>query len=131
MCGIAGIVHLDARPVERSALRAMTDAIGFVDRLARHPRMAEFYGPMIDPASPDAWEAHARTTYITYYHGVGTCRFGRDDDPLAVTTPDLRVRGIDGLWVADASVLPEVPRANTNLAAIMVGELAARAIAGS
>lgn len=110
-------------------VRAMTDAIGFVARLARHPRMAEFYGPMIDPASPDGWEDHVRSTHITYYHGVGTCRFGRDDDPLAVTTPDLRVRGIDGLWVADASVLPTVPRANTNLAAIMVGELAAREVA--
>ena len=71
------------------------------------------------------------SSYITYYHGVGTCRFGPDGDPMAVTTPDLRVRGIDNLWVADASVLPTVPRANTNLAAIMVGEIAARTIAAS
>ena len=69
------------------------------------------------------------SSYITYYHGVGTCRFGPDDDPLAVTTPSLRVRGLDNLWVADASVLPTVPRANTNLAAILVGEVAAREVA--
>jgi len=110
-------------------VRAMTDGVAFVARLAAHPRMAEFYGPMLSPDDPERWEEHVRTSYITYYHGVGTCRFGRDDDPLAVTTPDLRVRGMDNLWVADASVLPDVPRANTNLAAIMVGELAARVVA--
>lgn len=110
-------------------VQAMTDGIALVDRLARHPRMAEFTGPMIDPDDPARWTDHVRSTYITYYHGVGTCRFGAEDDPLAVTTPDLRVRGIRNLWVADASVLPTVPRANTNLAAIMVGEIAARAIA--
>jgi choline dehydrogenase len=110
-------------------VKAMVDAIGFVDRLVRDPRLAAFYGPMISPETPEDWEEHVLSSYITYYHGVGTCRFGPDDDPLAVTTPDLRVRGIDNLWVADASVLPTVPRANTNLAAIMVGEIAARTIA--
>lgn len=69
----------------------------------------------------------------TYYHPVGTCRIG--DDPLAVVDTELRVRGIDGLRVADASVMPEVPDANTNAASIMIGERVAafvlpKAIAG-
>ena len=48
-----------------------------------------------------------------------------------MTDPTLRVRGIDNVWVTDASVLPTVPRANTNVAAIMVGEVAARLVAGA
>jgi choline dehydrogenase len=45
--------------------------------------------------------------------------------------PTLRVHGLDGLWVADASVLPTVPHANTNLAAILVGEVGARSVAAA
>jgi choline dehydrogenase len=112
-------------------VRAMLGAIGFVDRLTKHPRLAEFYGPMISPASPDAWEEHVLSSYITYYHGVGTCRIGPAADPLAVVGPDLRVHGLENLWVADASVLPVLPHANTNLSAILVGEVAARLIAAA
>jgi choline dehydrogenase len=68
---------------------------------------------------------HIRASYITYNHGVGTCRIGPADDPGAVVSPALRVHGVEGLWVADASVLPTVPHANTALAAILVGEIAA------
>lgn len=71
---------------------------------------------------------HILASYISYYHGVGTCRLGPGDDPGAVVGPDLRVHGVEGLWVADASVLPTVPHANTNLAAILVGEVAARSL---
>jgi choline dehydrogenase len=57
-------------------------------------------------------------------HPTSTCRMGSPDDPTSVVDPGCRVLGIDGLQVVDASVLPSVPRANTNLTAIMVGELA-------
>ena len=59
----------------------------------------------------------------TYYHPVGTCKIGVDDD--AVVDPELRVHGIEGLRVADASVMPTVVCVNTNPAAIMIGEKAA------
>jgi choline dehydrogenase len=62
----------------------------------------------------------------TYYHPVGTCRMGADDE--AVVDPELRVHGIEGLRVADASVLPTVVCVNTNAASIMIGEKAAELV---
>lgn len=109
-------------------VRAIVDGIGFVDRLTSHPALAWFYGSLLSPGSRDTWEQHVLSTYIAYYHGVGTCRIGPDGDPDAVVDAALRVHGIDNLRVADASVLPTVPHANTNLAAILVGEIAAREI---
>ena len=55
-------------------------------------------------------------------HISGTCRMGAPDDPRAVVDPRGRVLGLEGLWVADASVFPEVPRANTNLPTIAAAE---------
>jgi choline dehydrogenase len=61
-----------------------------------------------------------------YNHSVGTCRIGTD--PAAVTDPELRVRGIDGLRVADASVMPAIPGANTHAAVLAIAERAATLI---
>jgi choline dehydrogenase len=110
-------------------VQALVDGIGLVDRLTRHPELAAFYGQLLTLESPDRWREHVLTSYDTYHHGVGTCRIGPDRDPGAVVDPGLRVHGIENLRVADASVLPTVPHANTNLAAVMVGEIAAREIA--
>jgi choline dehydrogenase-like flavoprotein len=110
---------------------AMEGGIAFVRELVRHPALAEFYGELVSPEADGDMREHILSSYISYYHGVGTCRIGPAGDPLAVVDPTLRVRGVDGLWVADASVLPTVPHANTNLAAILVGELGARAIAAA
>lgn len=110
---------------------AMLGGIRLVERLTSHPDLAAFYGPRIVPDPGSDPTDHIRTSYITYNHGVGTCRIGSADDPGAVVSPTLQVHGVDGLWVADASVLPTVPHANTALAAILVGEIAAGELLGA
>ena len=71
-------------------------------------------------ATREQLRGYVRMAAIPLYHPVGTCRIGKDE--LAVVDPDLRVRGLTGLWVADASVMPSLPAANTNATAIMIGD---------
>lgn len=70
----------------------------------------------------DKLAEHVRTNVAGTFHVCGTCRMGAADDPEAVVDPEGRVYGIGGLRVADASVMPTVPRGNTNLPTIMVAE---------
>jgi choline dehydrogenase len=74
------------------------------------------------PTESDLVE-HIRRQTQTLYHPVGTCAMGTGEQ--AVVDPELRVRGLEGLRVADASVMPMVPRGNTNAPTVMVGEKAA------
>jgi choline dehydrogenase len=82
-------------------------------------------GPYNVPAgdSDEAIRAHAAATTYAVYHPVGTCRMGTDDD--AVVDEQLRVNGLQGLRVIDASIMPRVPRGNTNAPTIAVAERAA------
>ena len=66
----------------------------------------------------------------TIFHPVGTARMGRADDPLAVVDPELRVRGVAGLRIADASVMPSITSGNTNSPTLMIAERAAGLIRG-
>ena len=68
--------------------------------------------------------AFAHRESDTIYHGAGTCKMGPDSDRTAVVDPSLRVRGVDGLRVADGSIMPEVVNATTNAACVMIGETA-------
>jgi choline dehydrogenase-like flavoprotein len=74
------------------------------------------------PSYPDraSLTAEVRNRATTVYHPVGTCRMGVDE--RAVVDPQLRVRGIDGLRVADASIMPSIVGGNTNAASMMIGE---------
>ncbi len=82
-------------------------------------------------ADDDALDAWIRQTVGTSRHVSGTCRIGPDGDAMAVTDQQCRVRGMQGLWVADPSIMPQVTRANTNATAIMIGERVAEWIAES
>lgn len=73
--------------------------------------------------------AYARSNGGTVYHGVGTCRMGQDDG--AVVDPQLRVRGVVGLRVVDASVMPAITSTNTNATVLMLAERAAELIQGA
>lgn len=73
---------------------------------------------------------HARHTGNTTYHPIGTCRMGPAERPDSVVDDQLRVHGLQGLRVADASIMPTMPAANTNAAALMIGEKAADLILG-
>jgi choline dehydrogenase len=86
--------------------------------------MQAYYGPLIMSGPRDDWTSLARSTYESYHHGVGTCMMGPTSNPLAVVDQHLRVHGVDNLWVADASIMPTVTHANTNLTSIMIGERA-------
>jgi choline dehydrogenase len=76
-----------------------------------------------------ALRAHARATAQTLYHPVGTCRMGSDD--AAAVDPELRVRGVVGLRVADASVMPRIVRGHTNAPSIAIGVRAGELVAGT
>jgi choline dehydrogenase-like flavoprotein len=80
--------------------------------------------------SDGALDEHIRRTVKTDYHPVGTCRMGHDDDPEAVVGADLRVRGIDGLRVIDASVIPKLVSANTNAPTMAIADRAVSLLRG-
>ncbi|SCW81697.1 GMC family oxidoreductase [Ancylobacter rudongensis] len=73
-------------------------------------------------ADDDALTDFVRTNVGGTWHPSGTCRMGQADDPLAVTSPTGAVLGVEGLRVADASLMPSIPRANTNMPTVMIAE---------
>lgn len=85
--------------------------------------------PGTDARSDDALLAHIRALSQTLYHPAGTCRMGSDAG--SVVDPQLRVRGIAGLRIADASVIPKLPRGHTNWPTVMIAERASDLIAAT
>lgn len=104
--------------------RCMVEGVKLGRRLAATramaPWVAEEIAPGPEAASDEDILAWIRRTGGTIYHPSGTCRMG--GDPESVVDPELRVRGIEGLRVADASIMPTVVSGNTNAACIMIGE---------
>lgn len=108
-------------------LRRMVHGIRRAEELLAADALKPYVGDCMDPYEggddDEALARYVRGNAETLYHPTGTCRMGTDDD--AVVDPDLRVRGIEALRVADVSVLPEITRGHTNAPAIMIGEKAA------
>ena len=100
--------------------------------LAQEPLASFVAGEILpgdDKRSDDELRAHLRALSQTLYHPAGTCRMG--SDAASVVDPQLRVRGVDGLRVADASVMPKLPRGHTNWPTVMIAERAASFVAAS
>ena len=109
------------------------DALRVVRRIVAQPALAKYQPNEFKPGaafqSDDDLASAAGDIASTIFHPVGTARMGRSDDPQAVVDPHLRVRGIAGLRVVDASVMPTITSGNTNSPTLMIAEKAARWIA--
>ena len=101
--------------------------MGATEALAQWGARELYPGPQVTTSAQ--LRDYIRRTAITYHHQVGTCKMGTDE--LAVVDPQLRVGGVEGLRVADASVMPTVTSGNTNAASLMIGERVAALVAGS
>ena len=85
-------------------------------------------GDKLEPPTDEEIAAYIREWAKTDFHPAGTCKMG--SDAMAVVDPDLRVRGLAGLRVIDASIMPTLVSGNTNASSIMIGEKGAAAIRG-
>jgi choline dehydrogenase len=103
-------------------VKAVVAGMLFVRDLAATSPMRAFYGPLLEPKDGEDWARFAQTHYDSFHHGVGTCMLGPSSNPMAVVDQHLRVHGVSNLRVADASIMPTIPHAPTNLTCIMIGE---------
>ena len=109
--------------------RVAVDSIRLARRLAGAPALAPYrpreYLPGADLTRDDELLTAAGNIGTTIFHPIGTARMGRDDDPMAVVDGRLRLRGLGGLRIADASVMPRIVSGNTNSPTLMIAEKAA------
>lgn len=110
----------------------LREGLKIMRRVMAQPALAPYRGPELRPGaevqSDDEWEAYIRENLLTVHHMAGTARMGAD--PMAVVSDELRVHGIEGLRIADASVMPTLTSGNTNAPTIMIAEKAADLILG-
>lgn len=113
-------------------LDAVVEGIKVARAIGHSPALARYRGKELHPSDDvqgdSAFRDYARKITETLYHPVGTCKMG--NDPEAVVDSQLRVHGMEGLRVVDASIMPIVPGGNTNAPTIMVAEKAADLIQG-
>ena len=110
-------------------VRALVQGLREARRIIASPSLARHGGAELSPgpalASDADLEAFVRDRVATTYHPVGTCKMGPSTDPMAVVDARLRVHGIDGLRIADASIMPNLIGGNTSAPSMMIGERAA------
>ena len=109
----------------RRGIEIIRDLAG---RAPLRPFIAAETIPGMTRTSPQELDAHIRATAATAHHPLGTCQMGSDDD--TVVDPELRVRGVEGLRVVDASVMPDMVGGNINATVLMIAEKAADMILG-
>ncbi len=108
-------------------MRRMIEGLRLSWRLMHSPEMAHLVDEVLAPtaeiiASDELLAEYIRATVSTTWHVAGTCRMGPAGDPLAVVDQRGKLRGLEGLYVADASIMPDVVSCNTNLTSMMIGE---------
>ena len=110
--------------------RVAADSLRLTRRIAAQPALARYGARELKPGlqyqSDEDLARLAGDIGTTIFHPVGTAKMGRDDDPAAVVDARLRVRGVRGLRVADASVMPTITSGNTNSPTLMIAERAAQ-----
>ena len=110
--------------------RIAADSLRQVRDIASRPALAQYqpqeWKPGVQFQTDEELARLAGDIATTIFHPVGTARMGRDGDPMAVLDARLRVRGVDGLRVVDASVMPTITSGNTNAPTLMIAEKAAR-----
>ncbi|MGW0822799.1 GMC family oxidoreductase [Streptomyces sp. NPDC002845] len=106
--------------------RTLVDGIRLAREIAKTGPLASWLKREVCPGpevtGDEELSEYARKVAHTVYHPAGTCRIGATDDPLAVVGPDLTVRGLSGVRIADASVFPTIPAVNPMIGVLMVGE---------
>ncbi len=116
---------------EDADMQAIMRGLRFASEIAAQPALAPYISRPYDQPDTDSEQdlrAYLRRHTYTTFHPVGTCRMGSDAE--AVVDTDLRVRGVEGLRVIDASVMPSIVRGNTNAATIAIAERAADLVRG-
>jgi len=109
--------------------RVAAESLRLTRRIAAMPALARYRPQEVRPGvqfqTDDELARLAGDIGTTIFHPVGTCRMGRADDATAVVDPQLRLRGVAGLRIADASVMPTITSGNTNAPTLMIAERAA------
>ena len=110
--------------------KVAADSLRQVRELMSQPAMKQYqpeeFKPGLQYQSDDDLARLAGDIASTIFHPVGTVKMGREDDESAVLDPHLRVKGVTGLRVVDASIMPEITSGNTNSPTLMIAEKAAR-----
>jgi choline dehydrogenase len=119
---------------EKADVDALVASLRQCRELGRAQALSEWGPEEIYPgpevSSDEELEAYVRGTVVTYHHQVGTCKMGLD--AMAVVDPrTLKVHGLEGIRIADASVMPLIPTGNTNAPSVLIGEKAAQFITGA